>query len=358
MQAGVSSGRAKSTTTHWTKWEELVLELALDPLLETLENKVPVLQVFGQRVRTGKLAADGNPIRARSTEDYLRSVGQTFLSLGTEDPRLDASGSTDFRLKRMIAAWKKQDPPPSRVKPIPVQVIRRIAFIASQSTCAIAQTTADMIIIAFFFLLRPGEYSDSASDTQPFDLRSVQLFLGLHRLNLSTATDADLLAAASCSLTFDRQKNGVRGEVIGLCTSGDPLLCPVRALARRVIHLRSFNARPTTPLARVYLTGTRTRSITPAIITSTLQLAVAALGADLGFLPTDVSARSLRAAGANALLLARVDTDIIRLIGRWRSDEMLRYLHCQAAPLMSDYARKMLAGGQYTLHPNQLVPMH
>ena len=258
----------------------------------------------------------------------------------------------------MIAAWKKQDPPPSRVKPIPVQVIRRIAFIASQSTCAIAQTTADMIIIAFFFLLRPGEYSDSASDTQPFDLRSVQLFLGLHRLNLSTATDADLLAAASCSLTFDRQKNGVRGEVIGLCTSGDPLLCPVRALARRVIHLRSFNARPTTPLARVYLTGTRTRSITPAIITSTLQLAVAALGADLGFLPTDVSARSLRAAGANALLLARVDTDIIRLIGRWQSDEMLRYLHCQAAPLMSDYARKMLAGGQYTLHPNQLVPMH
>jgi hypothetical protein len=258
----------------------------------------------------------------------------------------------------MIAAWKKQDPPPSRVKPIPIQVIRRIVFIASQSTCAIAQATADMIIIAFFFLLRPGEYSDSASDTQPFDLRSVQLFLGLHRLNLSTATDSDLLAAASCSLTFDRQKNGVRGEVIGLCTSGDPLLCPARALARCVIHLRSFHARPTTPLARVYLTGTRTRSITPAIITSTLQLAVAALGADLGFLPTDVSARSLRAAGANALLLARVDTDIIRLIGRWRSDEMLRYLHCQAAPLMSDYARKMLAGGQYTLHPNQLVPMH
>ena len=54
--------------------------------------------------------------------------------------------------------------------------------------------------------------------------------------------------------------------------------------------------------------------------------------------------------------MAKIDPDIIRLIGRWRSDEMLRYLHVQAAPLMSDYARKMLHAGNYTLIPNQLVP--
>ena len=131
----------------------------------------------------------------------------------------------------MIAAWKKDDPPLTRVKPISIQVIRRIAFIASSSTCALAQATADMIIIGFFFLLRPGEYTDSASDTQPFDLRAVQLFHGHHRLNFTTAADADLLAASSGSLTLTRQKNGVRGEVIGLCTSGDLLLCPIRALA-------------------------------------------------------------------------------------------------------------------------------
>jgi hypothetical protein len=33
-----------------------------------------------------------------------------------------------------------------------------------------------------------------------------------------------------------------------------------------------------------------------------------------------------------ALLNGGVDTDIIRLIGRWRSDKMLRYLHVQAEP--------------------------
>ena len=47
-------------------------------------------------------------------------------------------------------------------------------------------------------------------------------------------------------------------------------------------------------------------------------------------LPADVSARSLRAAGAMALLCADVDSDRIRLLGRWQSDQMFRYLHVQA----------------------------
>ena len=57
-----------------------------------------------------------------------------------------------------------------------------------------------------------------------------------------------------------------------------------------------------------------------------------------------------------AAFLARVDPDVIRLIGRWRSDEMLRYLHVQAYSLMKDYSRLMLSSGDYTLIPNQLVP--
>ncbi|KAL7534552.1 hypothetical protein ACHAWF_004866 [Thalassiosira exigua] len=36
--------------------------------------------------------------------------------------------------------------------------------------------------------------------------------------------------------------------------------------------------------------------------------------------------------------LGKVDPDVIHLVGRWHSDEMLRYLQTQAAPLMTDYA--------------------
>ena len=81
------------------------------------------------------------------------------------------------------------------------------------------------------------------------------------------------------------------------------------------------------------------------------------IGLDLGFLPHEVSARSLRAGGATALLVGKVDPDIIQLIGRWRSDEMLRYLHLSAEPVMKDFARKMLQA-EYNLAPSQLVPSH
>ena len=168
-----------------------------------------------------------------------------------------------------------------------------------------------------------------------------------------TAPKSELRLARFASLTFTTQKNGVRGEVIGLACSGDPYLCPVQAIIRRVLYLRRHSAPPTTPLARVYHTPLK---VTASNLTARIQEAIVACGPDLGFLPTDVSARCLRAAGATALLLARVDPDVIRLISRWRSDEMLRYLHVQAYPLMRDYSQRMLSAGSYTLIPNNLVP--
>ena len=50
-----------------------------------------------------------------------------------------------------------------------------------------------------------------------------------------------------------------------------------------------------------------------------------------------------------ALLIACINTDIIHLIGRWRSDEMLRYLHLQVQPVMRNFAYLMLQGGDYNL---------
>ena len=258
----------------------------------------------------------------------------------------------DFRLKRMISCWKKSDPAPDPVKPIPIQVIRRVAILAQHATSELFKAVADMIIIAFFFLLRPGEYTDN--DINPFRLEDVQLFIGPNRLNLLVATDAQLLQTRFASLTFTDQKNGVRGEVIGHARSGDQFLCPVKAILRRVIYLRSNNAPPNTPLSRVYNTKLK---VTAKYITQTLRDSIDYLGdTTIGFLKKEVSARSLRAAGAQALMLGKVDTNIIRLIGRWKSDAMLRYLHVQAHPLMQDYASIMLKAGTYTLIPNQYVP--
>jgi hypothetical protein len=115
-------------------------------------------------------------------------------------------------------------------------------------------------------------------------------------------------------------------------------------------------APPCTPLA-TYFNGTKFVPVSPKAITAVFQQAVQAVGPLIGFLPIHVSARSLRASGAMALLCAHVNTDTIQLLGRWHSDEMLRYLHVQAAPIMVRFSRLVVSSdANCDLIPGQEAP--
>ena len=86
------------------------------------------------------------------------------------------------------------------------------------------------------------------------------------------------------------------------------------------------------------------------MITAHLKAMVKLLaGSYLGFTYKYVSVRSLQAAGAMALLCSGVENDTISLIGRWRSDEMLRYLQVQYEPIMTNFSKLMISHGNYNL---------
>ena len=93
-----------------------------------------------------------------------------------------------------------------------------------------------------------------------------------------------------------------------------------------IIHLRENRAPPATSLSYFYYHG-EWQWVQPRNITLILRNAVAVLGPSVNFNRGDISARSLRAAGAMALICTNVDHDRIKLVDRWRSDAMLRYLH-------------------------------
>jgi hypothetical protein len=153
----------------------------------------------------------------------------------------------DFRLSSQISGYKKEDPPPDCVKPAPLTVLQHILFAALASTLVNSLAIADMIVLAFFFLLSPGKYTSTKSDTTHFWLCDVCLSVGTQYINILTAPFTELQTTNFASLTFTDQKNGVRGEVIGMSTSGDSHFCPVKALVRCIIHLFTFNAPPTMP---------------------------------------------------------------------------------------------------------------
>jgi hypothetical protein len=274
--------------------------------------------------------------------------------MGAHDPRLTASGKHDFRLGRLFAAYAKQDPAPIRVKPVPIQVIQHALQLALAAPSDDNLAVANMILIAFFFLMRPGEHT-VVKDNTPFKLKDIQFHVGHQRYNATTIPLILLPTASFVTFTYDTQKNAVRNEAIGLGRSGGGPLCPVAATAQRVLYLRQHQASLDTPLGTYYSPNGQSKTVTSDNITQTLRFSLRHFGDTLGIAVSDISARSLRAAGAMALLCAHVDHDTIRLIGRWRSDEMLRYLHAQAQPVMHDFARRMVLGGHYTFLPNNAL---
>ena len=67
-----------------------------------------------------------------------------------------------------------------------------------------------MIIIVFFFLLHPGEYTGTKSDSTPCCLSDVSFSVGGTVFDTATATDDELAAVTFVILIFSTQKNGVR----------------------------------------------------------------------------------------------------------------------------------------------------
>ena len=251
----------------------------------------------------------------------------------------------------MYSAWKKVDDPPKRVEPVPMAILMMALTIVGITPNRQDDAVMDCIWMAFYFLLRPGEYANASGDTpHPFRLRDVEFKIGsLHFADVMTATDDQLRAATYVSLTFTDQKNGVKGEKLAHCTNGQLQSCPVRAVMRRVLHLRQHNAPASTPLHTFFDLSSRKRNVTSTLVTSLLRIAALSIPGHAGVDPANIAARSLRSSGAMSLLLGGQDPDIIRVLGRWRSDAMFRYLHAQAMPLIRNNSSLMFQGSHYHL---------
>lgn len=174
--------RVTAEDNTWLVWRDFCLEHTVDPLLATVTDPIPYLQVFGQRYRDGRLAKDGKPVYARTVEDALRQIGQTMASLGAKDHRLIGPKQIDFRLSRQIAGYKTTDPAPNRVKPVPMGLLRDLHTAARTNNDVFALAVADMAIIALYYLCRPGEYAATTQATRssPF----TQLFFPFGRCRM------------------------------------------------------------------------------------------------------------------------------------------------------------------------------
>jgi hypothetical protein len=225
------------------------------------------------------------------------------------------------------------------------------------------QHVIDLCIVAFYWLLRPAEYTNygnKESRSQAFRLRDIAFYVGdkLYSATNASLNDVDIETVTAAALTFTDQKNCVRGEQVSQRATNDPLMCPAKALFRLTLHQRRHHAPNDIPLCDFYdNTGNRSH-VKSKWITNGLRWSATALAGETGIDPALMSARSLRPGGATALLCANIDPDNIMLLGRWKSNAMFRYLRIQAHVHATNFAQKMLDHGSYTFAPGTFTEDH
>jgi hypothetical protein len=207
------------------------------------------------------------------------------------------------------------------------------------------RAVGDLICIAFYFLLRVGEYTykpaKQRTRTQRFRVKDIIFRRANQTIIANTAPLAELLTATHATLRISNQKNGKRGQCISHHCTGDTT-SPIKALARRVAHIMTYNMDQNFTISTYYETPWHPRQITPEQISTTLKKTVQQMGLhQCGFTKDNVSSHSLRAGGAMAMKLNGVDTITIKKHGRWSSNTFLDYIQEQIGALTAGVATRM-----------------
>ena len=167
----------------------------------------------------------------------------------------------------MLDGMRRQDPPTMKKLPVEADVPNFLVDVGLTSAASpLDHAIGDLAIIAFYYLLRIGEYTtkgtrNETKRTIQFRVKDVTFFTTTtdgHTRQLSRlATDATLLTATSATLKLDNQKNGWKGVCVHHHANGQLYKCPVRALARRMAHIRHNTSDPTTFLSAFFVNGVR-----------------------------------------------------------------------------------------------------
>lgn len=248
-----------------------------------------------------------------------------------------------------MRTYHDQDPPPRPQLALPVNTVRWTCDNYVSSPSSQHQAIADLIILAFFFLLRVGEYTCTSGRTQKRTVSIQKRHVTLRRGDQvipHTASLATMLKADSVTINLENQKNGFKNATLHHTRTSQSSFDPVVAAVRRLHHLR--DQPPSTPICtyidqgkRCHVSATHIRqAIRRSAIATNLHLA--------GYELDRIGSHSLRASGAMALKLNGYDESTIKKLGRWSGDTYLRYIHSQIGELTRGVASRMSQALRFT----------
>jgi hypothetical protein len=262
------------------------------------------------------------------------------------------------RLAQTFDGWRKDDPPTIKKLPVEADVPELLSHIGSRPTAnELDRAIGDLSLIAFYYLLRVGEYTVNQSrnhskQTVQFRLGDVTFFktdvFGNIRQLSRAAPLSHIMTATSATLKLENQKNGWKGVCIHQQANGDPIHCPVRALGRRISHLRLYAHHPETFLSTFFVLSEQNQNVQRFDVTDKdIRLSVKQAAELLNYhesrgIPIAlIDTHSLRSGGANALSLSGYSDREIQKMGRWRSATFKEYIREQLYCFSDGMSRRM-----------------
>jgi hypothetical protein len=214
----------------------------------------------------------------------------------------------------MIEGYTKEDPPTRKMLPVESDVPELLVEMGyNDSGTAHTRAVGDLVLIAFYYLLRIGEYTvkgkrNNTKQTVQFKLEDVTFYKKTRHGQLRCLpknAPADLkLLADSATLKLDNQKNGWKGVCVNQESNGERFYCPNWALGRRVVHLHSHKASKSSFLSTFYQDGTTCDVIGEDISKGLKMAATLLVYPETRGIPIElINTHSLRCGGANALAL-------------------------------------------------------
>ncbi len=264
-----------------------------------------------------------NQVKVQSVKQALRHIAQKLVLDGHPDPRCasPAQHSLNLPIAWIIKKFRDEDPPAQPKLAIPVSTIT--AILGNYRWNPHLDAVADLTLIAFFFLLRVGEYTTPSPPKgqlprvkRTIALRDCDILMwrkGVLIPHLAGLTM--LLTAHSATICIVNTKNGTKGAVVHHDAFGGPI-CPVAALAQRIANIQHAKS-PKCPINSVFPPAARH----PTLVSDRDIGTAIQWGATYNCLLTHgytldcISSHNLQAGGAMAMKLSRASDSAIMQVG-------------------------------------------
>ena len=309
LQAGLAPSTQRTYTAGKKKYLGFCQKCNISPLPAT---KQKLLNFVAWMVRQG--------LKYQTVKCYLSAVRHLQVSCGGGDPRVDSMPLLELAVR---GARKEQAGTPKQTRlPITPCVLKKMLQVWNQDPA-----NGDHVMlwaaccVGFFGFLRSGEFT--APEKEEFDSG---VHLSFKDIAIDNASDPRVISVRIKQSKTDPFRQGV---TIFLGRT-DAIICPVAALLAYLARRGSGDG----PLFRFKNGQPLTRSRLVMEVRKALQ--------EAGLQPETYAGHSFRIGAATTAAACGVPADVIKTLGRWKSQAYLLYVRLPSSQL-SDISKKLAA---------------